>query len=295
MEITAALVKELRERSGAGMMECKNALKETSGDLEAAFEHLRKTGAAKAAKKAGRIAAEGIIAVRASDDGKKTVIVEINSETDFVAKHEDFAAFADGVVTTILANAPADVEALSSMTLAGRSDPVETVRAHLVAKIGENIAVRRFEIMENPGSVGAYLHGTRIGVLVGMTGGDETLARDIAMHIAASRPLCVRENEIPASTLDKEREIFRAQAAESGKPADIIEKMVNGRVQKYVKEVTLLGQPFVKNPDQTVADLLKQAKADVTQFIRFEVGEGIEKKQDDFAEEVRAQAAAANK
>jgi elongation factor Ts len=294
MQVTAAMVKEVRERSGAAMMECKKALVETDGDIEAALDHLRKSGAAKAAKKAGRIAAEG--AIIALVDGSNGVIVEVNSETDFVANDDNFKAFANGVAETILAERPADVDALSNLKLSGASDTVEEARTQLVAKIGENISVRRFAVIEAAGGeLAAYLHGNRIGVLAEVAGGDENLAKDIAMHIAASNPLCVAETDVPAELIEKEKEIQTAQAEQSGKPADIIEKMVSGRIRKFIAEVTLTGQPFVKDPDTTVGKLLKGRNAKVNIFIRYEVGAGIEKKTDNFAEEVMAQARAASR
>ena len=288
MAITAALVKELRERTGAGMMECKKALTETDGDLDAAIEAMRKSGLAKADKKSGRTAAEGLIAIKASDDNKTAAIVEVNCETDFVTKGDDFIGFVDEIAACVLANKPADVEALSGMALSSGAS-IEDTRKELIAKIGENMSVRRFEIIENADVIGSYKHGDRIGVVVELEGGDEALGKDIAMHIAASKPICISENEVPADALENERNIFSAQAAESGKPADIIEKMVEGRIKKYLKEITLLGQPFVKDPDQTIEKLLKSNNASVKRFIRFEVGEGIEKKQENFADEVMAQ------
>ncbi len=289
MAITATMVKELRERTGAGMMECKKMLTETGGDMESAIDLMRKSGAAKADKKAGRVAADGKVVITVSDDGKEGSIVEINCETDFVAKDENFISFTAAVGARVLADKPADVEALSAMPL-DSGETVEEVRANLVAKIGENMQVRRFEVVtSDAGQVYAYSHGVRIGVAVAMTGGDEALGKDVAMHIAASRPVCVSENEVPAETLEKEKEILVAQAEGSGKPMEIIEKMVEGRMRKYLAEITLVGQPFVKDPDQTVGQLLKAAGAEVTAFIRYEVGEGIEKKQEDFAAEVMAQ------
>jgi elongation factor Ts len=289
MEITAGLVKELRERTGAGMMDCKKALQEAGGDIEAAIEAMRKSGVAKAAKKAGRVAAEGVIIHKG--DAKGGVLVEVNSETDFVAKDASFMSFAEAVASTVFSGRPADVAALSAMKIQGGSGTVEEARLQLVAKIGENIGIRRFVRMEaGGGRVGAYVHGGRIGVLVRMTGGDDALARDIAMHVAASRPVCVSESEIPADVLKQEREIFAAQAAETGKPPEIVEKMVQGRVAKFVKEITLLGQGFVKDPDTSVGKLLSGRGAAVTHFERIEVGEGIEKKTADFAAEVMAQA-----
>jgi len=290
MQITAEMVRELRERSGVGMMECKKALVECAGDLEAAFEHLRKTGAAKAARKSGRVAAEGVIVAAASDAGDSVALVEVNSETDFVAKDENFTRFADAVARTVLAGKPADTVALKALVLAGGSETVEDARLQLVARIGENIDIRRFVLLQSAGGRAVhYLHGSRIGVVVDLHGGGEPIGRDVAMHIAASRPLCLDETQVPAELLAKEREIHTAQAAESGKPANIIEKMVEGRLKKYLEEVTLVGQPFVKNPDQTVGRLLADAGAKVTAFFRLEVGEGIEKKQENFAEEVMAQ------
>ncbi|MDH3947420.1 MAG: translation elongation factor Ts [Gammaproteobacteria bacterium] len=290
MAITAALVKELRERTGAGMMECKKALVETDGDIEAAIEHMRKTGLTKADKKAGRIAAEGLVAIKSSNDGKQAAIVEVNCETDFVAKGDDFKNFVEAIAQRVLDKQPADVDALLALSLSDDdTTSIEDVRKTLIAKLGENMSVRRFELINGKGTLASYMHGARIGVVVDVEGGEDTLGKDIAMHIAASRPVCVSENEVPQEQIDKEKEIFSAQAAESGKPADIIEKMVSGRIKKFLKEVTLLGQPFVKDPDQTVEKLLKGTGAKVNTFVRFEVGEGIEKKQESFADEVMAQ------
>jgi elongation factor Ts len=289
MEITAGLVKELRERTGAGMMDCKKALQDAGGDIEAAIEAMRKSGVAKAAKKAGRVAAEGVIIHKG--DAKSSVLVEVNSETDFVAKDASFMSFANAVAATVVGARPPDVTALSAMKIQGATGTVEEARQQLVAKIGENIGIRRFVRMDaDGGRIGAYVHGGRIGVLVRMTGGDDALARDIAMHVAASRPLCIAESEVPAEVLRQEREIFAAQAAETGKPPEIVEKMVQGRVAKFVKESTLLGQGFVKDPDTSVGKLLAARAATVTRFERMEVGEGIEKKTGDFAAEVMAQA-----
>lgn len=289
MAITAALVKELRERTGAGMMECKKALVEVGGDIEIAIEHMRKTGLAKADKKAGRIAAEGLIAFKASDDSKKAAMVEVNCETDFVTKGDDFKNFSSAVAQTALDNQPADVDALLALTMDGGSSVADTTKT-LIAKIGENTNVRRLATRATDGVLGVYMHSGRIGVMVELQGGDEALAKDIAMHVAASKPSCVSEADVSAELIEKEKEIFTAQAAESGKPPEIVEKMVSGRIKKFLKEVTLLGQPFVKNPDQTVEQLLKAAGATVVGFDRLEVGEGIEKKVDNFAEEVMAQA-----
>ncbi len=286
MQITASLVKELRERTGAGMMDCKKALQDANGDIDVAIEEMRKSGAAKAAKKAGRIAAEGIITIK--QDGNNVIILEINCETDFVAKDENFLAFANNVIESIAKQTPSNVDELMTLDISGQS--IEEANQQLIAKIGEKITIRRFENFSLSGQIGTYLHGSRIGVIVELDGGDETLAKDIAMHIAASKPVCVSEDQVPQDMLDKEKEIFTAQAEESGKPAEIIEKMVTGRINKFLKEITLLGQPFVKDPDQTVEKLLKSANASVKSFLRYEVGEGIEKRTDNFAEEVMAQA-----
>ena len=288
MAITAALVKELRERTGAGMMECKKALVEMDGDIEAAAEHMRKTGMAKADKKAGRAAAEGLIIIKLSDDAKTAAMVEVNCETDFVAKDENFMKFANAVGDCALANKPADVETLSTLPLSDGTS-IEDTRKALIAKIGENMTVRRMAIIQAKGALSAYSHGSRIGVVIDVEGGNDELGKDLAMHIAASRPICVDESGVSQDLLDKEKEIYTAQAQESGKPADIIEKMVLGRIKKYLKEITLLGQPFVKDPDQTVEQLLNKEKAKVASFVRLEVGEGVEKKSENFADEVMAQ------
>ncbi len=292
MTITAALVKELRERTGSGMMECKKALVETNGDIEAAIDLMRKTGLAKAGKKAGRTAAEGIIVMELSGDGRCGAMVEVNCETDFVAKGEDFQRFARQVIQQVLASRPADLEALLALPLeAGGDVSIETACKELIAKIGENVKVRRFTCFDagEGNRIGGYLHGVRIGVLVEVAGGDATLAKDLAMHIAASNPVAVDESDVPEELLAREKEIITAQAAESGKPAEIVEKMVSGRLRKFIAEVTLNGQPFVKDPDTTVGKLLQQAGARVLRFQRFEVGEGIEKETGDFAAEVMAQ------
>ncbi|MBT8091750.1 MAG: elongation factor Ts [Gammaproteobacteria bacterium] len=286
MAISASMVKELRERTGAGMMECKKALVEMNGDLDAAAELLRKSGQAKADKKAGRVAADGRIVVRES--GGKAVVVEVNSETDFVAKDENFVKFAEAVADAALTSGTTDVAALAAVVIAdGRS--VEEARTELVTKVGENISVRRIEVLEGDGPIGYYTHGARIGAVVVLAGGDATLARDIAMHVAAINPVCVDEQGVPADTLERERRIYTEQAEASGKPAEIVEKMVTGRVAKFLKEITLVGQPFVKDPDVSVGKLLKDAGATVVSFVRYEVGEGIEKKEDNFVEEVMAQ------
>ena len=290
MQITASMVKELRERTGSGMMECKKALQGADGDIDVAIENMRKSGMAKADKKSGRIAAEGRVAIEISADGQSAAVVEVNCETDFVSGGDDFLSFVTAVAKTALANKPADVAALSEMTLDGASETVEEARKAKIAKIGENMQLRRFEILETTtGTFGSYLHGTRMGVLVEMEGGSDELIKDVAMHIAASNPLCVSETDVPADVLEKEKEILRAQALESGKPADIVEKMLTGRVRKYLAEITLLGQSFVKDPDRTVETLLSDAGATVNNFVRYEVGEGIEKKSENFADEVMAQ------
>ncbi|MFN3918865.1 MAG: translation elongation factor Ts [Methylohalobius sp.] len=288
--ITAALVKELRERTGSGMMECKKALSEAGGNIEAAIEILRKSGLAKADKKRDRTAAEGRIAIKVSDDGRRAVMVEVNSETDFVAKNEDFLGFVDRVVERALESGAATVAELLVTPIEAGGPTIEEVRRELVAKLGENINLRRLVRFETEtGSLSSYLHGSRIGVLLEMQGGSAELARDIAMHIAASKPLWVREQEAPPELLAKEREIFLAQAEASGKPQSVIEKMVEGRLRKYLQELTLLEQPFVKDPEQSVAELLQKAGAKVIRFARFELGEGIEKTRTDFAEEVMSQ------
>ena len=290
MQISAALVKELRERTGAGMMECKKFLTDNGGDIEAAVEAMRKSGQAKADKKAGRVAAEGLIGVARSDDGRSVAMVEVNCETDFVAKEGEFKDFVNAVAKCVLAQRPADVDGLGNAAMSDGGPTVDERRRELIAKIGENMTVRRFNVVESAdGLVGTYLHGGRIGVAVALSGAGEEVARDVAMHVAASRPMCLDESQIPASTLENERSIFAAQAAESGKPAEIVEKMVTGRMRKFVGEVTLLGQPFVKDPDQSVEKFLKGAGATVSSYERLEVGEGIEKKSENFAEEVMSQ------
>ena len=287
MAITASLVKELRERTGSGMMECKKALVECDGDIEAAAELMRKSGAAKADKKAGRVAADGAIKVAVSDDAKRAAILEINSETDFVAKDDNFQSFADDVLAAIMSESPDSVESLAALTLHdGRT--VEERRQALIAKVGENIQLRRFEIVESSDSIASYLHGARIGVLV-ESSADADMARDIAMHVAAVNPQFVDEAAVPAEFVEKEKSILIAQAESSGKPAEIIEKMIQGRLNKFLAEVTLVDQPFVKDPDQTVGKLLSTADASISRFIRYEVGEGIEKKVEDFAAEVASQ------
>lgn len=292
MAITAAQVKELRERTGSGMMECKKALVDAEGDMEVAIETLRKTGLAKADKKAGRVAAEGVVVIEISADRKTAAIVEVNCETDFVAKKEDFQGFAGAIAQRVLVDDPQDIDTLLAMPLHdGDATSIEDARKALIAAIGENITVRRFVRVESNGELSSYRHGVRIGVLVDLDGGDATLGRDLAMHIAAHdpRPVCVSEDQVPADMIEKEREIFTAQARESGKPDNIIEKMIDGRIRKFLGEVTLLGQSFVKDPDQSVGKLLETAGASVLRFERMELGEGIEKKSENFADEVMAQ------
>ncbi|MBT8048905.1 MAG: elongation factor Ts [Xanthomonadales bacterium] len=287
MAVTAAMVKELRERTGAGMMECKKALVETGGDLEAAVEALRISGLAQADKKASRVAAEGKVALAVSADGKQAVMVEVNCETDFVAKDAGFASFAEAVAANALNEAPADVDALMSTRIGG--DTVEEARQTLISKIGENVQVRRFVRATTDGVLGAYLHGGKIGVLVDLAGGDRELAHDLAMHVAALNPEFVSADDVPADVIAHEKEILVAQAESSGKPPEIAEKMVQGRLRKHLAGITLLGQPFVKDGDVTVEKLLAQNSASVNGFDRLAVGEGIEKKQENFADEVMQQ------
>jgi elongation factor Ts len=291
MNITAESVKQLRERTGAGMMECKKALVETKGDLDAAAELMRKTGLAKADKKAARVAAEGTVAIERS--GQNAVLVEVNCETDFVSRSDEFQAFAKDVAQAALAGAPADLEALLKLKVGGSS--LDERRRALIAKIGENIAVRRFVRVTSPGPIGTYIHGARIGSVVALQGGDDALARDIAMHVAAINPAYIDAADVPAEMLNKEREILAEQTKGEKKPPEIIAKMVEGRLRKYLAEITLMGQPFVKDEDTTVEKLVKKAGAKVIQFVRYEVGAGIEKKQDDFVNEVMAQVKAQEK
>ena len=287
MTIPAAAVKELRQRTGAGMMDCKRALIEAKGNLEQASEFLRKAGQAKADKRASRVAAEGRIVASSDFTVGRHVIVEVNSETDFVAKDDNFGKFAEHIGQCVLTDMPRDIGALMEANVSG--DTLEVTRQALVTKMGENISVRRFDILESSNTVGSYVHMDRIGVLVEITGGDEALARDLAMHVAATSPHYVNTTDIAEEVLNKEREILTAQAAKEDKPAHIVEKIVEGRLRKYLNEITLVGQPFVKDPDKTVGTLLSEAGASVIRFLRYEVGEGIQKKQDDFAQEVRTQ------
>ena len=290
MIITAALVKELRERTGAGIMDCKKALAESNADLEAAIDLMRASGAAKAAKKAGRVASEGLVNVVISDDNKSAVILEVNSETDFVAKGQSFIDFVNALGKLALKNKPKSVEIFLTQTLES-GETVDEAREGVVAKIGENITVRRLQsISIDSGVLGAYKHGDRIAVLAVLSGNDAVLAKDIAMHIAASRPECVSEELLPDELLEREKAIFIEQAKESGKPDNIIEKMIVGRMKKFVNEVTLYGQAFIKDPDTSVGELVKSKNTEIESFVRYEVGEGIEKKEDNFVEEVMAQA-----
>jgi elongation factor Ts len=288
MTITADAVKQLRERTGAGMMECKKALVETKGDLDAAAELMRKQGVAKADKKATRVAAEGVVVVARSADHKAAAMVEVNCETDFVAREQDFRGFAQAVAECVLESKPADLAALTEAKLAS-GQGVDERRRELIAKIGENISVRRFARASSADHLGAYLHGTRIAALVALRGGTQQLAHDLAMHVAASSPRYLSGADVPADVVAKERSILTEQAASEGKPPEIVAKMVEGRLRKSLGEITLAGQPFVKDPDVTIEKLLKGAKAEVVSFERFEVGAGIEKKQDDFVAEVMAQ------
>jgi elongation factor Ts len=288
MDIKPALVKELRERTGAGMMECKKALVETQGDIDLAAEWLRKAGAAKADKKASRVAAEGRVAIRSDEQAGRHVVLEVNSETDFVAKDDNFRAFVEKLADVILSQRPADVDALLKSTVDGRT--IEDQRLELVTKVGENISVRRFDVVESRGTVGSYVHGNRIGVLVEIEGGSAALARDLAMQVASLAPRYVAGEDVPKEIIDKEREIIVAQTAEEKKPPEILAKMVEGKVRKFVDEITLTGQVFVKDDKKRVRDVLAANKAKVKSFRRYEVGEGIEKKATDFRAEVMAQA-----
>ena len=290
-EITAGMVKALREKTDAPMMECKKALAEAAGDLGRAEELLRVKLGSKASKAASRVTAEGIVS--AWIDGSTGVLVEVNCETDFVARNEDFLAFVKNVAMTVARHDPVSVDALLGLPIEGKT--IEETRAALVGKIGENLSIRRFVRYQTKAKLASYLHGTRIGVLVEYDASDEQVGRDVAMHIAASKPLTISKADVPADKIEAERKVFAAQAAESGKAADIVAKMVEGRVGKYLAEVTLLGQPFVKNPDETVEKMLKARGAKVLRFALYVVGEGIEKRSDDFAAEVAAQVAAAQK
>ncbi len=289
-EITAGMVKELRERTDAPMMDCKKALNEAVGDMTKAEEILRVRFGNKASKAAGRIAAEGVVGIQIDADGKRGAMIEVNCETDFVAKNEDFLAFARDLAGLVVSNNPADVAALSALVFKGKA--VEEIRTDLVGRMGENMSLRRFARIEAKGRLSSYVHGgSKIGVLVDVVGGDEQLGKDLAMHIAATKPVSLARDNVPAELIEKERSVASQKAAESGKPADIVAKMVEGAVAKYLKEVTLLGQTFVKDDKQTIEQLLKAKGATVNCFALYIVGEGIEKKKDDFVAEVMAQAA----
>ncbi len=283
MSITASMVKELRERTGAGMMECKKALVAADGNIEAAVEDMRKSGAAKADKKAGRVAAEGKIVIKHS--GNSGVLVEVNCETDFVGKDDNFVSFAESVADAAAGSDVADAEALSAIAVPS-GGTVDDARRELISKLGENITVRRLARVNGGTNMASYLHGARIGVLIALEGGDEDLARDVAMHVAALNPMCIEPTDVDADVVAKERGIKEELARASGKKPEIMEKMIEGQMRKFVNEVSLTGQAFVKDPDQTVGKLLKGAGASVVDFVRFEVGEGIEKKTENFAEEV---------
>lgn len=289
--ITATQVKELRERTNVGMMECKKALELANGNMELAIEELRKSGRAKADKKSGRVAAEGIVMIRSANNGKRAILLEINSETDFVARDANFLAFVEAVAKTALEHNVSDVNQLATLPLADHAGvTVEEARQVLVAKVGENIHIRRIAITGDTATgIGTYMHGNRIGVFVELDTDNQELAKDIAMHIAASKPLVVSPDDVPADVVAKEKEIYMAQAASSGKPQDIIEKMVNGRLKKFLDEVSLQGQPFIKDPDVIISSLLSKNRTKVLSFTRFEVGEGIEKEKEDFVEAVMSQ------
>ena len=286
MSITASMVKELRDRTGAGMMDCKKSLVEVNGDIDAAIELLRTSGQAKAEKKASRVAADGRVAIKSNTSD--AVIIEINSETDFVAKDENFINFSDSVANLLLEKDVESIEQLSELVLSD-SKTVEEARTELISKVGENISIRRFNKTSDSVNLGIYSHGSRIGSIVSLSGGSENLAKDIAMHIAASNPICIDVNGVPSDLIEREKRIYNEQALSSGKPPEIIEKMVQGKMSKYLKEITLLGQSFVKDPDISIENLLKNSNAVVTDFIRYEVGEGIEKKEENFADEVMKQ------
>lgn len=286
MSISASMVKELRERTGAGMMECKKALQESNGNIDLAIELLRTSGQAKAEKKAKRVAAEGKIVIK--NNLENAVIVEINSETDFAANDSNFTDFANSIADVLLQNEISDINSLNDLKLSDDVS-VEEARTNLISKIGENISIRRFDKIHQAINIGEYSHGSRIGVIVSLDKSEPDLAKDIAMHIAASNPVCLDEEDVPEDLVSREKRIFLEQASSSGKPPEIIEKMVEGRMKKFFKEITLLGQSFIKDPDISIRDLLDQSEAKVQSFIRYEVGEGIEKKEENFADEVMKQ------
>jgi elongation factor Ts len=288
LTISASLVKELRERTGAGMMECKRALEASQGNIETAIEAMRKSGQAKADKKADRITAEGVIVLRISDDGKHGILLEVNCETDFVARDTNFLNFTTAVAEQAIQHRAASIDSLLTLKI-NSNETVDEARRALVSKLGENIQIRRYQYFQSSRQLAGYSHGSRIAALVEIEGGDATLGKDIAMHIVANSPIVVTPEQVSSDVITKEKEIYSAQAASSGKPANIVEKMVEGRVKKYLEEISLVGQPFLKDPEQTVGKLLTDAKANVHSFVRFAVGEGIEKKTGNFAEEVMAQ------
>ena len=286
MSIKASMVKELRDRTGAGMMECKKSLLEANGDMDRAIELLRTSGQAKAEKKASRIAAEGRIVI--ANNSFDAVLVEVNSETDFVAKDKNFVDFTNSIAKSLLNTNLTELDKFNNYELSnGRT--VENIRTDLIAKVGENISIRRFSKIKGAQNLGFYSHGSRIGAIVSLKGGDKDLSKDIAMHIAASNPVCIDEKDVPEDLISREKRIYSEQALSSGKPPEIAEKMVNGRVKKFFKEITLLGQPFIKNPDKSIQDLLKNSNAVVIDFCRYEVGDGIEKSEENFADEVMKQ------
>ena len=286
MSIKASMVKELRDRTGAGMMECKKSLLEANGDMDRAIELLRTSGQAKAEKKASRIAAEGRIVI--ANNSFDAVLVEVNSETDFVAKDKNFVDFTNSIAESLLSTDLTELDKFNNYELSdGRT--VENIRTELRAKVGENISIRRFSKIKGAQNLGFYSHGSRIGAIVSLKGGDKDLSKDIAMHIAASNPVCIDEKDVPEDLISREKRIYTEQALSSGKPPEIAEKMVNGRVKKFFKEITLLGQPFIKNPDKSIQDLLKNSNAVVIDFYRYEVGDGIEKSEENFADEVMKQ------
>ena len=286
MSISASMVKEPRERTGAGMMECKKALQESNGNIDSAIELLRTSGQAKAEKKAKRVAAEGKIVIK--NNLENAVIVEINSETDFAANDSNFTDFANSIADVLLQNEISDINSLNDLKLSDDVS-VEEARTNLISKIGENISIRRFDKIQQAINIGEYSHGSRIGVIVSLDKSEPDLAKDIAMHIAASNPVCLDEEDVPEDLVSREKRIFLEQASSSGKPPEIIEKMVEGRMKKFFKEITLLGQSFIKDPDISIRDLLDQSEAKVQSFIRYEVGEGIENKEENFADEVMKQ------
>ena len=293
MQVTATMVKTLRERTGAGMMDCKKFLQKADGDIEQAVDLLRQSGQIKAAKKSGRVAGEGAIRI-VGTSASGYAMLEVNCETDFVAKDEQFLQFVENVSQTLLQNKPNSMPDLSALAMVDKQT-IEEARLALVSKIGENIQIRRFEIIELQGDTSAiYLHGSRIGVLIDMKGGNQGLAKDIAMHIAACHPLCIDPNSAPAAVLKREKAIFKVQASESGKPEEIVEKIIIGKVKKFLCGISLLEQPFVKDSDKTVGKLLKENNASVCNFYRYEVAEGIEKKQENFVDEVMAQVEASS-